>query len=106
MKKILIVTGDPNSINSEIIIKAWKKMRKSMRRKIYFISNYNLFKDQLKILNFSGKITKKINLREDDLTVKVLNVDLNYNDPFNVSFKNSSKYIIKSLKLAHKLALS
>ena len=106
MKKILIVTGDPNSINSEIIIKAWKKMKKSLKRKIYFISNYNLFKDQLKILNFSEKITKKINLKEDDLTMKVLNVDLNYNDPFSVSVKNSSKYIIKSLKLAHKLALT
>ena len=106
MKKILIVTGDPNSINSEIIIKVWKKMKKSMRRKTYFISNYNLFKDQLKILNFSGKITKKINLKENDLTMKVLNVDLSYNDPFNVPFKNSSKYILKSLKLAHKLALT
>ena len=62
MKKILIVTGDPNSINSEIIIKVWKKMKKSLKRKIYFISNYNLLKDQLRILNFSGKITKKINL--------------------------------------------
>ncbi len=106
MKKILIVTGDPNSINSEIIIKVWKKLKKSMRRKTYFISNYNLLKDQLKILNFSGKITKKINLKENDLTMKVLNVDLSYNDPFNVPVKNSSKYILKSLKLAHKLALT
>ena len=106
MKKILIVTGDPNSINSEIIIKVWKKMKKSMRRKTYFISNYNLLKDQLRILNFSEKITKKINLKENDLTMKVLNVDLNYNDPFNVPVKNSSKYILKSLKLAHKLALT
>ena len=106
MKKILIVTGDPNSINSEIIIKVWKKMKKSMRRKTYFISNYNLLKDQLRILNFSGKITKKINLKEKDLTMKVLNVDLSYNDPFNVPVKNSSKYILKSLKLAHKLALT
>ena len=24
-KKILLVTGDPNSINSEIIFKTWKK---------------------------------------------------------------------------------
>lgn len=106
MKKILIVTGDPNSINSEIIIKVWKKMKKSTRKKTYFISNYNLLKDQFNILNFPGKITKKINLRENDLTIKVLDVNLDYDDPFNVPVKNSSKYILKSLKLAHKLALS
>ena len=106
MKKILIVTGDPNSINSEIIIKVWKKMKKSLKRKIYFISNYNLLKDQLRILNFSGKITKKVNFKENDLTMKVLDVGLIYNDPFNVPVKNSSKYILESLRLAHKLALS
>lgn len=106
MKKILIITGDPNSINSEIIIKVWKKMKKSIRRKTYFISNYNLLKDQFQILNFSEKITKKNNLKENDLTLKVLNIDLNYNDPFNVPFNNSSKYILKSLEMAHKLALS
>ena len=106
MKKILIITGDPNSINSEIIIKVWKKMKKSIRRKTYFISNYNLLKDQFQKLNFFEKITKKNNLKENDLTLKVLNIDLNYNDPFNVPFNNSSKYILKSLEMAHKLALS
>ena len=28
MKKIVIVTGDPNSINSEIIFKSWKRVSK------------------------------------------------------------------------------
>ena len=32
-KKILIVGGDPNSINSEIIIKCWGKLSKSLRKK-------------------------------------------------------------------------
>ena len=59
MKKILIVTGDPNSINSEIIIKVWKKMKKSLKRKIYFISNYNLLKDQFKDIKFFWKNNKK-----------------------------------------------
>lgn len=106
MKNILIITGDPNSINSEIIIKVWKKMKKTIKRKTYFISNYNLLKDQFRILNFSEKITKKNNLKENDLTIKVLNVDLTYNDPFNVPANNSSKYIRKSLEMAHNLALS
>ena len=83
-----------------------EKIKKSLKRKIYFISNYNLLKDQLRILNFSGKITKKVNFKENDLTMKVLDVGLIYNDPFNVPVKNSSKYILESLRLAHKLALS
>ena len=33
-KKILIISGDPNSINSEIIFKCWKKI-KSPIKKIY-----------------------------------------------------------------------
>ena len=27
-KKIIIISGDPNSINSEIILKTWKKLNK------------------------------------------------------------------------------
>ena len=47
--KIIIISGDPNSINSEIIYKSWKKINKSLK-KIYLISNVNLIKKQLKNL--------------------------------------------------------
>ena len=50
MKKIIILSGDPNSINSEIIFKSWKKINKSLKKKIYLISNYELIKRQFKIL--------------------------------------------------------
>jgi len=106
MKKILIVTGDPNSINSEIIIKVWNKMKKSVRKRTYFISNYNLLKNQFKILNFNEKILKKNNLENEDPIIKILNVDLSFKNPFNVKRKNSSQFIKKSLKLAHNLALT
>ena len=33
MKKILIITGDPNSINSEIIYKSWKNLKTSVKKK-------------------------------------------------------------------------
>ena len=33
MKKIIIVSGDPNSINSELIIKSWKKIDKIKKKK-------------------------------------------------------------------------
>ena len=34
-KKIILVSGDPNSINSEIIFKCWKKLPKNLK-KIFF----------------------------------------------------------------------
>ena len=55
-KKILIVGGDPNSINSEIILKCWRKISKSLRKRIYIISSYDLIKQQLKKLNYSDQI--------------------------------------------------
>ena len=45
-KKILIVSGDPNSINSELIFKTWKKLNKVEKKKIYLISNSNLLRKQ------------------------------------------------------------
>ena len=40
MKKIILVGGDPNSINSEIILKSWKKIGRSLKKKN--ISNLKL----------------------------------------------------------------
>ena len=37
--KIVILSGDPNSINSELIYKSWKKLNDNTKKKIYFISN-------------------------------------------------------------------
>ena len=31
-KKIILVGGDPNSINSEIIFKCWKKLDKRLKK--------------------------------------------------------------------------
>ena len=59
-KKIIIIGGDPNSINSEIIFKSWKKINKTIRKKIYLISSYNLIIDQLKKLNLSIKLKKVV----------------------------------------------
>ena len=46
--KIIIVTGDPNSVNSEIILKSIKNISLSTKKKIYLIGNYNLLNKQLK----------------------------------------------------------
>ena len=58
-KKILLVTGDPNSINSEIIFKTWKKINKSLKKRIYLISNYDLLFKQFKKQNGNGNKPEK-----------------------------------------------
>ena len=35
MNKIVLVSGDPNSINSEIIFKCWKIIPKAVKKKNY-----------------------------------------------------------------------
>ena len=105
--KILILSGDPNSINSEIICKSWKKLNNFLKQKIYLISNYDLFKKQIKKLNFKIKLVKVDNIDQkvNENKLKIINIDLKYNDPFNVEKKNASKFINTSLNFAHKLAL-
>ena len=51
-KKIILISGDPNSINSEIIFKSWIKLPKIVRKKIFLISNFQLLKEQYKKLNY------------------------------------------------------
>ena len=37
IKKILIVAGDHNSINSEIIFKSWRKLNNSIKKKFMLL---------------------------------------------------------------------
>ncbi len=106
--KIILVSGDPNSINSEIIYKSWKKLRKSLRRRIFVISNTRLLAQQFKKLKYSIKI-ESINdssYKITDNSLKVLNVDISFKNPFDVNKKNSSNFVINCLNHAHKLSLS
>lgn len=107
MKKIILVSGDPNSINSEIIFKSFKSIRKDLRKKIILISNFNLIKEQFRNLKYNLKLNIIKNFDENIEVDKlnIIDVKLNFKDPFNVSEKERSKFIIKSLNLAHNLAL-
>ena len=108
MNKIILVGGDPNSVNSEIILKSWKKISNSLKKKIYLISNYNLIKEQSKKLKFSTKFSKVKNIedRKNDYSLKIIDINLKYSNPFNVPFEQASKFINKSLNLAHHLAIN
>ena len=106
-KIILIVAGDPNSINTEIIYKSWKKIKNSLKEKIIIIGNHNLIVKQFKKLKYSIKTIKLKNLNEYKKThyLKILNVDLKFSNPFKVKKINASKYVIKSLEMAHKISI-
>ena len=57
-KKIIIVCGDPNSINTEIIYKTWKKLGSGFKERIFLIGNYDLIKAQLKKITKSTVVIK------------------------------------------------
>ena len=106
-RKIIIFTGDPNSINSEIIHKTWNKLDKKLKKRIYFISNYNLIKSQFKKLKFNTKINKVENIcdQEGSFNIKIIDVNLKFQNPFSVKKNIASKFIKDSLKVCHNLAL-
>ena len=96
--------GDPNSINSEIIYKVWKRLNNNIAKRIYLIGSYKLVVAQFKILDFRTKIKKVNNIDQNNNKVlKIIDVPLKFNNPFKVSQKESSKYVIKSLNLAHNI---
>ena len=105
-KKIIIVAGDPNSINSEIISKTWRAVNTSIKRKIYLIGNFNLINKQFKKLKRKVSIIKVKQLKDSSSPnkLKIIDIPLNFKNPFKVSLQDSTKYIIESFNLAHKLA--
>ena len=104
--KIIIIGGDPNSINSEILYKSWRKLNDKIKRKIYLIANYELIYKQFKKLNFKTNISKVKSISDNNFSnnLKIINIPLNFKNPFKVSLDGASKYTIGSLELAHKLA--
>ena len=107
MSKIILISGDPNSINSEIIYKTWKRLSKSLRRRIYIISNFELLKKQFSNLKYSIKLNKIYNINEATKhnELNVISLKLKFKRPFSVPKKEASKFVINSLNYAHSLAI-
>tara|TARA_Y100000992_G_scaffold212240_1_gene146018 strand:+ start:39 stop:1004 length:966 start_codon:yes stop_codon:yes gene_type:complete len=106
-KKLIIISGDPNSINSEIIYKSWKKLNPTIRKNIYLISSFNLLKKQFEKLKYKIKLQKVKNINEfkHSSDLKVIDIHLKFKNPFNVARKNASRFVLRSLDLGHKLSL-
>ena len=107
-KKIILIASDPKSINSEIIFKSLRKIKKSLRKKIFLIANYDLIEKQFKKLKYRFKFekVKNINSKNQTSNLKVINIKANFTNPFNLKKKDASKYIISSLNFAHKAAFN
>ena len=106
MKKIIIiVAGDPNSINSELIFKSLKKLNSKTRKNIILLGNFNLIKKQKQKLKFNINLCKILNVNETipNNCLKILDYPLKFNDCFKVPQKEASEYVIGCLNYAHNL---
>jgi 4-hydroxythreonine-4-phosphate dehydrogenase len=105
MKKLIaIVSGEPNSINSEIIIKAWKKIKN--KKNLFIIGNYFVLKKQISNIGFNIKISKIDSIKEfnNKNNLSILNVPLKSKSIFKHNNIDTKNYVLKCLNLAHYLA--
>ena len=103
---ICIISGEPNSINSEIIEKVLKMKKKLNKQNFFIIGNYKLIKTQFEQLKSKIKL-KKITKIENNNFAKnnfVLDVPLIFKNPFKVPIKNKRPYLINCFKIAIDLA--
>ena len=105
-KPILIIAGEPNSIFSEILIKALKRIK--IDNPIILICSYNLIKRQMKKLKLKKK--KKIldpsKIRKYNLnnkTINLINVNYNQKNVFQKISSKSNKYIKECFDVAFKI---
>jgi len=105
LKKFAIVAGEPRSINTEIITKAWKKLSKFEKKKIFIIGSYSLIKSQIKsnkIKILAHKFEEKF--KNNATSMPIMDVPLNFKNSYKIPNKNSSKYVLKCLDKAHQLS--
>jgi|TARA_B110000259_G_C13962438_1_gene381211 4-hydroxythreonine-4-phosphate dehydrogenase len=107
MKKLIaIVAGEPNSINSEIIVKTWKKIRNT--KNFFVIGNYSILKKQINEIGQNIKISKINSINELSIkeNLNILDVPLKFKSSFIASANNTKEYVLKSLDVAHGLAMN
>lgn len=104
-KPILVVAGEPFSIFSEILFKTIKKYK--INKPIVVIGSYELIKVQMSFLKYKIPINaipqnfKTKNLKMN--VINLINIELNFNKPFQKISRISNSYIEQSFQLALKL---
>ena len=105
MKKFAIVAGEPRSINTEIISKAWKRLKKFEKKNFFIIGSYSLIKSQIK----SNKIKILVHKFEDKSKINsnsmpIMDVPISFKNNYKIPKRNSSKYVLECLNRAHHLS--
>ncbi len=103
---ICIISGEPNSINSEIIGKVLKMKKKFSRQNFFIIGNYKLIKKQFEQLKYNIKLNKITKIENNNFAKNnfILDVPLVFKNPFKVPIKNKRPYIMNCFKIAIDLA--
>ena len=99
--------GEPHSINTEIIYKSLNKLKKTFKNKIVLIGSYDLLKDQLKLLKKKIRLNKLRNINDfkKNDKINILDIPINFSNPFRIDSQETKKYILNSLILAHNLSV-
>jgi len=106
IKPIVIISGEPNSIFSEILIKAIRNYRNS--KPIILIGSYDLITKQLNILNIKYKfnlIDKKFNNKNiSNKKINIIDINYNFKAPFETISTRSNLYLKECFNLAISLS--
>jgi len=107
-KPIAIIAGEPNSISSEIIFKAWNKRKKFTHKPFFIIGNFNLLNLQSKKLKFKIKLSiinnnfNLNNFKKNELLI--YDVKYHQKKTFEKISNKSNRYIYQCFDVALKLA--
>ncbi len=105
-KPIIIVCGEPNSIFSEILVKAVKKYNNT--KPLIIIGSYNLINSQLESLNLKLKLNlvtleKNFSKNLKINKINIININYSFKRPFEPISSKSNKYISKCFDTAIKI---
>ena len=108
IKPILIVTGEPFSIFSEILFKTLKKNK--FKKPIIIIGSYNLLIDQMKFLKYKiqfNKLKKDFDYKDlKNNKLNLIDIKFNYKNIFEKISSNSNSYNYECFSTALKLLKS
>ncbi len=101
-----LISGEPESINVEIIAKSWFKFKNHKGRKFFIIGSYDLIKKQLSRIKINIPLNKIKDLKEVKYKkfLNIYDVHLKFKDPFNISNKRKTKYIFDCFMIGHNLS--
>ena len=102
---IVIIAGEPDSINSEIIAKAWRNKRKL--KNILIVGNHSVLKRQIFELGIKIPLVKIDRIKNFKRQEKlfVLDVPINFKSTLKINSYEVKNYIFKCFDIAHDLAV-